>query len=46
MGLFKQERKAVIDATETASKGINTALVIGCAALVVAVVALAIGVLK
>ena len=46
MGLFRLERKAVMDATETAKSGINTALVIACAALVVAGIALVIGVLK
>lgn len=46
MGLFKQERKAVVEATEVAKSGINTALVVATAALVVAVIALVVGVLK
>jgi hypothetical protein len=44
--LFRKERKAVTDATEVAKNGINTALVIATAALVVAGIALCIGVLK
>jgi hypothetical protein len=46
MGLFKLERKAVMDATETAKSSLNVALVISCAALTVAVIALVIGVLN
>jgi len=46
MGLFRKERAAVMDATETAKSGINTALIIATAALVVAGIALVIGVLK
>lgn len=46
MGLFKKERKAITDATAVAQTGINTALVIATAALVVAGIALIFGVLK
>lgn len=46
MGLFKQERKAIQEATETAKQSINVSLVIATAALVVAGIALVIGVLK
>ena len=46
MGIFKQEREAIVNATETAKQGINTALVVACAALVVAGIALVVGVLK
>jgi hypothetical protein len=44
--LFRKERKAVTDATETAKQGINTALIVASAALVVAVIALVVGVLR
>jgi hypothetical protein len=46
MGMFKKERAAVIDATQTAKQGINTALVVATAALVIATIALVVGVLK
>jgi hypothetical protein len=41
VGLFKQERQAVLEATETARDGINTTLVIAGAALLLATVAIA-----
>jgi hypothetical protein len=44
--LFKKERKAIENATETASQAINLSLVIATAALVVAGIALVVGVLK
>lgn len=46
MGLFREEKKVIRDATETARQGINVSLVIATAALVVAGIALVIGVLK
>jgi hypothetical protein len=46
MGIFKQERKAITEATETAKQSINVALIIAGAALVVATIALVVGVLK
>jgi hypothetical protein len=43
---FKREKELIKDATETASQAINLSLVIATAALVVAGIALVVGVLK
>jgi hypothetical protein len=42
--MFKQERKAIVDATATAKTGIDAAMVISTAALVVAAAAIVISV--
>lgn len=44
--MFKREREAVIDATETAKTSINVALVIASAAVIIAAVALAVAISK
>jgi hypothetical protein len=46
MGIFRDEKKVIREATETAKTSINVALVISCAALVVAGIALVVGVLR
>lgn len=44
MNLFRKEREAVIDATETVSSGINTSLVVASVAIIIAAVALVVAV--
>lgn len=42
--LFKREREVVREATATAKRGISTSLVVACASVMIAVVALVIAV--
>ena len=44
--LFSKERKAVVNATEVAKQGINTSLVVASIAVIIAVVALIVGVAR
>lgn len=46
MGLFGEERKAIVTAAETAKSGIDLALVVSVAAMVVACTAIAYVVVK
>lgn len=44
--MFRKERQAVVNATETAKKGINTTLVVSAVACLIAVLALVIALVK
>ncbi len=46
MTVFRRERDAVVAATETAKKSINTSLVVSCVAVIIAMVALVVAVAR